>query len=52
MTLRQGPRVKVHGRILARRDLASHRAAMAGHERTSAHYRVRCISDIISCNQK
>ena len=52
MTLRQGPRVKVHGRILARRDLASHRAAMAGHERTRAHYRMRCISDIISRKQK
>ncbi len=51
MTLRQGPRVKVHGRILARRDLASHRAATAGHERTRAHYRVRCNSDIVLYNQ-
>ncbi len=52
MTRRQGLRAKIRGRILARRDLASHRAATAGHERTRAHYRVRCISDIISCIQK
>ena len=43
---------KVHGGILARRDLASHRAAMTEHERTRAHYRVRCISGINLYNQK